>query len=508
MGGPWRRTCRGEPPRRGRADPAIGGGGGAGPRSGGSRGRSGRCRTRAGRSSRPGDRASGLEPASIPRIGAQRDGRPARRTAQDYNAPQRNGHPIAPGTRRRVRQSTPMTTRRGGRPSQVRPRPPSTGRPAPVKARPARTGARSTRLPPQDRPRAGDRPPLPAPDGRRPSSPSGSVVLLVRQRRPRDDRRSRRPDVQRLRHRPDADARAERRRTRSPPTRRRSRRRTSRTRTRRRSISSGPIPADVVGQADTRIRIYLTIGKGDPGVAIEVPVGDIPALPRPRRGPEPGREHVHRDDRRRDRPRVGVVGRGHLHPRPDQAEDRPHRRRRRMRSSTARPPRSSARRRAGASMSIHNLTTNATVAGAADAERRVLDRDPDRDRLEQDRGHRHRPGRQRRIADRHRPSRHRQADRPTSTRRSTRSSDRACPNRSSSRSRSPIRTARRSRARSVTFTLAVPGRARDHLVDADDLEHRPGDVHDDDPEGRDARASARSRPSSRRRTSATRPTGP
>ena len=35
-----------------------------------------------------------------------------------------------------MRQSTPMTTRRGGRPSQVRPRPPSTGRPAPAPIRP------------------------------------------------------------------------------------------------------------------------------------------------------------------------------------------------------------------------------------------------------------------------------------------------------------------------------------------------------------------------------------
>jgi hypothetical protein len=35
----------------------------------------------------------------------------------------------------------------------------------------------------------------------------------------------------------------------------------------------GTVPAAVVGQAETRIRIYLAIGKGDPGVAIEVPVG-------------------------------------------------------------------------------------------------------------------------------------------------------------------------------------------------------------------------------------------
>jgi hypothetical protein len=35
----------------------------------------------------------------------------------------------------------------------------------------------------------------------------------------------------------------------------------------------GTVPAAVAGEADTRIRIYLAIGKGDPGVAIEVPVG-------------------------------------------------------------------------------------------------------------------------------------------------------------------------------------------------------------------------------------------
>jgi hypothetical protein len=46
----------------------------------------------------------------------------------------------------------------------------------------------------------------------------------------------------------------------------------------------GTVPAAVVGQAETRIRIYLAIGKGDPGVAKEVPVGPrqqfiVPGLP-------------------------------------------------------------------------------------------------------------------------------------------------------------------------------------------------------------------------------------
>jgi hypothetical protein len=46
----------------------------------------------------------------------------------------------------------------------------------------------------------------------------------------------------------------------------------------------GTVPAAIAGQPDTRIRIYLAIGKGDPGVAIEVPVGPrqqfiVPGLP-------------------------------------------------------------------------------------------------------------------------------------------------------------------------------------------------------------------------------------
>lgn len=35
----------------------------------------------------------------------------------------------------------------------------------------------------------------------------------------------------------------------------------------------GTVPAMVAGSADTKIRIYVAIGQGDPGVAIEVPVG-------------------------------------------------------------------------------------------------------------------------------------------------------------------------------------------------------------------------------------------
>ena len=46
----------------------------------------------------------------------------------------------------------------------------------------------------------------------------------------------------------------------------------------------GTIPAAIANQPDWRIRIYDTIGKGDPGIAIEVPVGSnqhflVPGLP-------------------------------------------------------------------------------------------------------------------------------------------------------------------------------------------------------------------------------------
>jgi hypothetical protein len=59
-------------------------------------------------------------------------------TAQDYNAPQSSD---AIGQQVRHATIRPMTSRRGGRPSQVRPRPPSTGRPAPAKVRPRPSAA-------------------------------------------------------------------------------------------------------------------------------------------------------------------------------------------------------------------------------------------------------------------------------------------------------------------------------------------------------------------------------
>ena len=38
----------------------------------------------------------------------------------------------------------------------------------------------------------------------------------------------------------------------------------------------GTIPSAVVGAEDTKIRIYVAIGKGDPGIVIEIPVGSSP----------------------------------------------------------------------------------------------------------------------------------------------------------------------------------------------------------------------------------------
>ncbi len=38
----------------------------------------------------------------------------------------------------------------------------------------------------------------------------------------------------------------------------------------------GTVPTSVVGAADTRIRIYVALGKGDPGIVKEIPVGSSP----------------------------------------------------------------------------------------------------------------------------------------------------------------------------------------------------------------------------------------
>jgi hypothetical protein len=50
----------------------------------------------------------------------------------------------------------------------------------------------------------------------------------------------------------------------------------------------GTIPSAVVGAANTRIRIYVAIGKGDPGIVTEIPVGTSPRFLVPGVGLSPG----------------------------------------------------------------------------------------------------------------------------------------------------------------------------------------------------------------------------
>jgi hypothetical protein len=82
----------------------------------------------------------------VPRFGARRDGWAARRTGQDYNAPARTDHFRSLHQRRPHGTIRAVTTRRGARPSQVRPRPPSSGKPvqAAVRSRPSQTTRLST----------------------------------------------------------------------------------------------------------------------------------------------------------------------------------------------------------------------------------------------------------------------------------------------------------------------------------------------------------------------------
>jgi hypothetical protein len=172
---------------------------------------------------------------------------------------------------RRVRQSMPMTTRRGGRPSQVRPRPPSTGRPAPVKARPRAPAP--DRLASHRRIERGPGIALPfqllagvavvalgigvllvangglgkvaAAIG---SSFNGLVADLTKTPAPSapelvvaDAPTLEAPDEP-YTNQPTVDL-------------------------------TGTVPAAVVGQTDSKIRIYVTIGDGNRGVAIEIPIG-------------------------------------------------------------------------------------------------------------------------------------------------------------------------------------------------------------------------------------------
>lgn len=170
-----------------------------------------------------------------------------------------------------MRQSVPMTTRRDGRPPQVRPRPPSTGRPAPIKARPR--GPAPGRLASHRKIERGPGIALPFQlllgaavvalgvgvllfangglgtiAGAIGSTVNGFVSDLTKTPAPSapDPVAADAPTLEA----PDEPY------------------------TNQATIDLvGTIPAPVAGQTDSRIRIYLAIGKGDPGVAIEVPVG-------------------------------------------------------------------------------------------------------------------------------------------------------------------------------------------------------------------------------------------
>ena len=71
----------------------------------------------------------------------------------------------------------------------------------------------------------------------------------------------------------------------------------------------GTVPAAVVGQPDTIVRIFVAIGKGESGDRVDIPVGSSQRFQLPNVDPEPGLQHVHGDDRRPDRARVGPVRR-------------------------------------------------------------------------------------------------------------------------------------------------------------------------------------------------------
>ena len=72
----------------------------------------------------------------------------------------------------------------------------------------------------------------------------------------------------------------------------------------------GTVPAAVAGDRGSRIRIYLAIGDGDPGVVTEVPIGASQHFLVPEVDAEPRHEHLHRHDRRPDRPGERTERRG------------------------------------------------------------------------------------------------------------------------------------------------------------------------------------------------------
>ena len=95
----------------------------------------------------------------------------------------------------------------------------------------------------------------------------------------------------------------------------------------------GTIPEDAAGTNGNRIRIYVAIGDQDPGIVTELPVGQDGPIHRPRGQPRRGLQRLHRDDRL-ERRRVRAVVGGHVRLRrldPADRHERAEERRRRQR---------------------------------------------------------------------------------------------------------------------------------------------------------------------------------
>ena len=129
---------------------------------------------------------------------------------------------------------------------------------------------------------------------------------------------------------------------------------------------TGTVPAAVAGQEDTRIRIYVAIGEGNPDVAIEVPVGSSQHFLVPGMTLSPGVNTF----------TATILGPTDLESEASAAvtyvldTTKP--------KITISAPKANAvvnaksaqvvgQTQARSTLSVHNLTTNATVAGAADA---------------------------------------------------------------------------------------------------------------------------------------------
>ena len=345
--------------------------------------------------------------ACTPSLVAGAGGHPSRAlTAPEYNAPQRESLGTRPvrATRATIR---PMTTRRGARPTHVRPRPPSSGRPAPVKARPRAPAPGRLATPPPDRAR-------PRHAARRPDRAG------ARHRRPRRRRPVRRggrardaspgPSARRSAGFVDdvtATARAE-------PVRRGGQRRPV-ARVARRAVHQPPqvdlvvtVPAAIVGDTTHRIRVYLALKDQTPSPSWRCRSADRQDR-RPGRADQ-GHQRLLGHDRRRGgesepspvvryvldnaKPKVTITS----------PKDNAHRQRQERRASRARP-------RAARRSSPATTTNGASIAGTAEADGTFALEHPDRDRREP-RSRSTRPTRPATSAttDADRPARLRQAD--------------------------------------------------------------------------------------------------